>query len=116
MARNGDYNEVIIKINKAVSTPDKDWYILSKFQSRWSGTKVENEPIQFNQDSIFGLIFCNEETRTSMVKFHLHGIGVGFNICTPMDKDLEILPTHEVMGKLMYYNQDHNNSANNKSV
>ena len=96
VASTGDDYEVIIRINQAVVNTDEYRLLLSMFQSRYSCTKVDNDKIQFNMGSRFGTIFHNRDTGTSIVKFDLKGVAMGFHICNPTEKDLEILPMHEV--------------------
>ena len=88
VASTGDDYEVIIRINQAVVNPDEYWLLLSMFQSRYSCTKVDNDTIQFNMGSRFGIIFRNRDTVTSIVKFDLNVIVERVHTCTPRDKDM----------------------------
>ena len=72
---------MILRVNQAVINPDEERLLLSTFKSRWSVTKVDNKPMQFNQDLRFGLILHNEETGTPIAKFHLNITAAGFHIC-----------------------------------
>ena len=63
---------------------------------------------------IFGIIFHNEDTGTSIVKFDLHCIDADFHIITPSDKDLERFTMHKVTSQLMSDLQDPTRESNDK--
>ena len=50
-------NECILIIHQGIYEPDGERSLLSTFQTRWSGTRVESIPNQNYDRSIFGLIF-----------------------------------------------------------
>ena len=92
--------ESILRVNQAVSKPDEPRSLLSTFQARWSGTRVENVPVQYDPDSRFGLVFEDEELGTRIVPFDLDGVNAGLDIRTPTNEDRERLPEYEVTSGL----------------
>ena len=49
--------ECILIIHQGIYKPDEERLLLSMFQTRWSGTRVENIPTQQDEHLRFGLIF-----------------------------------------------------------
>ena len=41
-------DEAILMINQGIHKPDEERSLLSTFQARWSGTKIDNDPVQHN--------------------------------------------------------------------
>ena len=64
-----DGEEAIIVINQGIHKPDEDRSLFSMFQAMWSGTRVENDLVQHNPDSRFGLIFPNVDGEDTVIRF-----------------------------------------------
>ena len=78
---------------------------MSTFQYWWSGTRLENAPIQNDYSSIFRLVFHNDATDDTVIDFQLNCVDLGFNIRTPMDEDREIFYMYEITSQLFWYPQ-----------
>ena len=68
--------------------------------------------MQFNPDSMFGLIFHNKDTGDSILKFDLHFIASGLHILTPMYMDLVNLLMQKVTIQLIWDPQNPTHTAN----
>ena len=97
-----DGEEAILVIHQGIHKPDEERSLLSTFQARWSGTKVENDPVQHNPASRFGLIFQNEEAEDTVIRFRLFGVSAGFKIRTPTEVDQRVLNKYEVTSKIFW--------------
>ena len=87
---------------------------MSTFQDQWSGTGVENFPIQHGSLSRFGLVFHNDDTDDTEINFQLHGVAAGFDITTPMDEDMEMFTMYEVTRRLLWEPNNPSHAKNDK--
>ena len=57
--RKDNDDEIIIRVNIALSKPDKDVSLMSTFNVRYNGTRNNTAPIQFDPISQIGIVLPN---------------------------------------------------------
>ena len=100
VATTKDGREVILRINQALYQEGEDRSLLSTFQARWSGTRVDNVPVSQDPTSEFGIVLHSEEDGREIVPFSMRGTSIGFKVRRPLDEDLESLPIFDVTSSL----------------
>ena len=84
--------------------------------TRWSGTRVDNIPIQHDKRSRFGLIFKCEDLDHTLIPFRISSVSEGFHIWTSTDKYQERLPRYEATSKLPWDPSSTKHAGNEKEA
>ena len=75
---------------------------------------VENTPVHHNPISRFVLVVYNKDTYDTVINFHIHIVSAVFDIITPTDQGMEILPMYELLSQLLLDPQDPRHVKNDK--
>ena len=100
VAETTEGKEVLIQINQALWKPDEDHSLLSSFQCRYSGTRLDNVPMSQDDRSEYGIVIDSDEHGRVVLPFNLKDSSTGFAIRTPDDEDLNTRPLFEITSQL----------------
>ena len=102
VAKTADGMEVMLQFNQALYKADEERSLLSTFQARWSGTRVDSVPMSHDPTSLFGIVIEDEDLGKAVVPFNIDRASCGFNCRTPTDEDWETLPLFEITSRLRW--------------
>ena len=74
METTGEDEEITLKVNQGIHKPCEKRSMISTFQDHFSGTRLDNTPVQHTSSSIFGLVFHNKYTYDTFVNLQIHGV------------------------------------------
>ena len=102
VARTSEGEDVLLRVNHCLHKPDEGRSLLSSFQVRHSGTRIDSTPMQHDDRSLFGIVLDTEEKGRVVIPFSLRGISAGFMIRTPDDEDLDKLDVFDITSRLVW--------------
>mmetsp|Transcript_13638 Transcript_13638/g.39110 ORF Transcript_13638/g.39110 Transcript_13638/m.39110 type:complete len:168 (+) Transcript_13638:474-977(+) len=70
-------DSVVLRINQALHKPDEQRSLLSTYQARYNGTRVDSTPPLFDDKSLFGIVLPGEDNYDSIIRFDVRHEGVG---------------------------------------
>ena len=102
VARTSEGEDVLLRVNHCLHKPDEGRSLLSSFQVRHSGTRIDSTPMQHDDRSLFGIVLDTEEKGRVVIPFSLRGTSAGFMIRTPDDEDLDNLDVFDITSRLVW--------------
>lgn len=102
VAKTTDGSEVLLQFNQALYKADEERSLLSSFQTRWSGTRLDSVPMSQDPTSLFGIVIEDEDHGRVVIPFNIKQSSCGFECRTPTDEDWESLPLFEVTSRLRW--------------
>ena len=102
VARTSEGEDVLLRVNHCLHQPDEERSLLSSFQVRHSGTRIDSTPMQHDDRSLFGIVLDTEKKGRVVIPFSLRGTSAGFMIRTPDDEDLDNLDVFDITSTLTW--------------
>ena len=95
-------NAVLLRINQALHKPDEKRSLLSTYQVRHNGIRVDATPVQFDKTSAFGIVLPKEDAEDATIRFTLRGVSAGFKVRTPTNEELDTMQPYELTSQLYW--------------
>ena len=102
VAKTSEGEDVLLRVNHCLHQPDEERSLLSSFQVRHSGTRIDSTPMQHDDRSLFGIVLDTEKKGRVVIPFSLRGTSAGFMIRTPDDEDLDNLDVFDITSTLAW--------------